>query len=121
MAIVIKGTEHKALNGRAAHFDRAVRALAPTVVQLQQSGVTAVEALQNVLNAKGVAAPNGKQFTFGTTHRVLIRLKQLGLGHGPRSVSEARLGRPYRFYSAETRKERLSQLAKLEGANINPE
>jgi hypothetical protein len=41
------------------------------------------------LNHQGIAAPTGGVFTYGATHRVLHRLKRLGLGEGPRTVSEA--------------------------------
>jgi hypothetical protein len=48
------------------------------------------------LNETGVPAPNGAAFTYGTTHRVLRRIRQLGLGPGPRSVSTALSQRPYK-------------------------
>ena len=80
---------------RRQHFDAAVRRLAPVIAEIRKSGCHRVADVVQALNAQGMSAPNGKGFTFGSTHRVLHRLKQLGLGPGPRSISKAASARPY--------------------------
>jgi hypothetical protein len=75
---------------RRRHFDQAVRKLAPAIAEIRNEGSRGVKEIMDALNARGVAAPNGKVFTFGTTHRVLRRLYQLGLGpKAPNSVQGA--------------------------------
>lgn len=59
---------------RRRHFDQAVRKLAPMVAEVREAGHKSVEEIMHALNARRIAAPNGKVFTFGTTHRVLCRL-----------------------------------------------
>lgn len=80
---------------RSKAFNETVRALASWIALVRNEGNRSVEEIMKALNAHGVPAPNGKAFTYGTTHRVLKRLKELGLGDGPRSVSKANSQRGY--------------------------
>lgn len=78
---------------RSQPFNAAVRRLAPHIAAVRKEGAKSVEEIMTALNVRGIPAPNGKAFTYGTTFRVLKRLKKLGLGEGPRSVSQANSAR----------------------------
>jgi hypothetical protein len=101
--------------GRGLGFDRRVAALAPAIKALRSEGVLAIHEIMKRLNDAGVAAPNSRRFSFGTTHRVVRRLKQLGLGEGPRSVSDALKQRPNSPRSPRQRPSDVS-LTKLQRA-----
>jgi hypothetical protein len=79
---------------RTKHFNAAVTRLAPSIAEARKAGHQKVEDIMKELNDQEVAAPNGNRFTFGTMHRILERLEELGLGPGPRTVSEAVSARP---------------------------
>src|SRR6202030_2509695 len=79
---------------RTQHFNAAVTRLAPYIAAVRKAGHQKVEDIMKELNDQGVAAPNGKCFTFGTMHRILERLEELDLGPGPRTVSKAASSRP---------------------------
>lgn len=83
-------------NPRRRQHDDAVKKLAGVIAEVRNEGHKGVEAIMDALNARGIAAPNGKLFTFGTTHRILWRLFELNLGPRPRTVSEALSARPYK-------------------------
>src|SRR5262249_37902547 len=94
---IIGQTKPPARHGRGLGFDRRVAALAPIFNALRSEGVHAIHEIMKRLNDAGVTAPSGGRFSFGATQRILRRLPQLGLGEGPRSVSDAlrtRAGRP---------------------------
>jgi hypothetical protein len=89
-----------ARGNRGRHFDKAVEAMAPTINGLKSSGIHNIRQLMRCLNKKGLLAPTGGPFTYGTTHRVLKRLRELHLGSGPRTRSQAasqRLFGPYTY------------------------
>jgi hypothetical protein len=101
--------------GRGLGFDRRVIALAPMIQTLRSEGLHAIHQIMKRLNDAGVSAPNGRGFTFGTTHRVVRRLQQLRLGDGPRSVSDAlktRAGRPRGLRRAAPSLELLAEEAR---------
>jgi hypothetical protein len=74
---------------RRRPLDDAARKLASVMAELRSEGIVGVEETVAVLNARGIARPNGKPFTFGATHRLLWRQHVLGLGPRPRTVSQA--------------------------------
>ena len=80
-------SRRRPLNNRA-------RKLAPVLTQLRSEGIEGVEEVMAALNARGVAKPGGKPFTFGATHRLMWRVYELGLGPRPRNVSQALSARP---------------------------
>jgi hypothetical protein len=82
--------------GRGGGFDAAVRELAPFIAKLQSAGCRDIRKLAEQLNAAGLSAPSGEPFSYGTLWRILNRLAKLGLGLGPRTMSEvAKRPRPY--------------------------
>jgi hypothetical protein len=81
---------------RRQHFDRAVTRLAPFIAEARAAGHKSVVAIMNYLNEAGVRPPTGEVFTPATMHRILVRLEELNLGQGPRSVSRAASARPSR-------------------------
>jgi len=83
-------------NPRGQHFDTAVTRLAPFIAEARAAGHKSVVAIMDYLNENGVKPPTGKVFTAGTMHRILVRLEELHLGPGPRSVSDGAKARPYR-------------------------
>src|ERR1700683_5682964 len=87
--IVLKGTPKQKRNYQRDQFDAAVKALAPVIGGIRSKGIVSIPDVMQCLKDQGIAAPNGKQFTTGSTHRVLTRLAEMNLGPGPRSVSRA--------------------------------
>src|SRR5271165_1798865 len=86
----------KRRGSRGRHFDEAIATLAPTINGFRAAGVHDVRKLAACLNDAGVPAPSGGRFTYGTLYRVLVRLRQLHLGMGPRTLSAAASQRPYK-------------------------
>ena len=71
---------------RGHHFDLAVEDLAPTIRQLQSAGILDIRQLAQRLNDEGLLAPSGQFFSYGTMRRILLRLQELHLGLGPRTL-----------------------------------
>jgi hypothetical protein len=98
--MLINGNSAKPARGkRGRHFDRTVANLAPLIAQVRAGGAMGVSEIANRLNEQGVLSPLGRQFTHGSMHRILVRMRELHLGQGPRTVSEAssaRAGTPHR-------------------------
>jgi hypothetical protein len=92
----VNGIESRA--GRGGHFDRLVTALAPLIRRYQSSGIHDIRKLAACLNAAGIPAPSGGPFTYATMRRVLVRMRELNLGSGPRTLSAAASQRPARPY-----------------------
>jgi hypothetical protein len=67
--------------------------LAPVILEIRNAGQHGIDDIAVCLNLKGLVAPNGGAFTYETTRRILRRIKLLGLGDGPRTVSAALLAR----------------------------
>jgi hypothetical protein len=88
--------------GRGLGFDRRVRALALLINGLRSKGVRSIDDLMIRLNEAGVLAPGGGRFSRSATYRVLKRLRELGLGQGPRTVSTAAGQRQYKFRPARS-------------------
>ncbi len=93
---------------RSQRFDDAVRKLAPVIAEIRKAGYHSIWEIAVCLEIKGLHAPSGGCFTYETTRRILRRIKQLGLGDGPRSVSQA--------LAARHRKTRERQDMELERA-----
>jgi hypothetical protein len=89
---------------RGQHFDTEVMRLAPYLADARQAGQKSEEAMIDYLNERGLPPPTGKVFTAGTMHRVLLRERELKLGPGPRSLSDAAEARPSRAGQGEGRK-----------------
>jgi hypothetical protein len=91
---------------RGLHFDLAVRALAPAIHELQSAGIRDIREMAKYLNERGVLAPSGRPFSYGTTRRILVRLNQLHLGLGPRTLktSKRMTPRPYKFRPRKSRR-----------------
>ena len=92
------------LKNRRRPLDDLARKLAPMLAELRSEGIEGVQETMAALNARGVAKPNGKPFTFGATHRLMWRVYKLGFGPRPRSVSQALSARPIKKW-AELRRE----------------
>jgi hypothetical protein len=75
--------------GRGKGFDSAVKNRAPSISLLQAAGSRDIRKLVNQLNEGGLTAPSGRPFSYGTLRRVLKRMKELGLGPGTLTKSEA--------------------------------
>jgi hypothetical protein len=98
MPIIFHSTKNLVLNrsGRGGRFDAAVRELAPFIVELQSAGYRDIRKLAKQLDAVGLRAPSGEPFSYGTLWRILNRMAKLGLGLGPRTMTEvARQPRPW--------------------------
>jgi hypothetical protein len=93
VTIIRNGGRPPRESNRSQPFNAAVRRLAAHIAAVREERARSVEEIMTALNARGIPAPNGKAFTYGTTFRVLKRLKKLGLGEGPRSVSQANSAR----------------------------
>jgi hypothetical protein len=74
---------------RRRPLDEFARKLAPVISELESSGIEGVEETMAALNARGIARPNDKPFTFGAMHRIKRRIHELGLGPKPRTVPKA--------------------------------
>lgn len=97
MPVIIHGIPPKPKRRpRRQHFNSAVTRLAPYIAEARAAGHKSVVAIMNYLNELGVKPPTGEVFTEGTMHRILVRLEELNLGPGPRSVSQGALARPSR-------------------------
>jgi hypothetical protein len=94
---------------RNRRFDDAVTALAPVIAEIREAGYHSIGDIAVCLEKKGLIAPSGGCFTYETTRRILKRIKELGLGDGPRSVSEALKAR-----HAKERARQARVLAELE-------
>jgi hypothetical protein len=72
-------------------LDETAKALAPIVAEIRKEGYHGIADIAMRLEDKGngVLSPNGEFFARETTRQILKRIKTLGLGEGPRSVSEA--------------------------------
>jgi len=78
---------------RRQRFDDAVRKLAPVIAEIRKGGHTSIADIAVALNLGGLSAPSGGAFTYETTRRILKRIETLGLGPGPRTVSQALMAR----------------------------
>ena len=109
-----KSQEHVGIRGnRGRHFGRAVTSLTPAIRELWSAGVCDIRQLAKCLNDRGLQAPSGRPFTQSTTRRVLRRLKQLHLGSGPRTLSQAasqRRAGAYKFRAGKPMKISLTAL-----------
>jgi hypothetical protein len=90
---------------RKAHFDARVRELAP-LIQQHRTDHQSIEQLANRLNEVGIPAPNGGLFTYSTLRRILVRIRELRLGPGPRNGSTAATERPTRDYFRRSKRMR---------------
>jgi hypothetical protein len=95
---------------RGRHFDLAVENLAPTIRQLQLAGIRDIRQLAQRLNDDGALAPSGRPFSYGAMRRVLVRLQELHLGLGPRSLKAVAAGRPRPEYKFRPRKSRRMKI-----------
>jgi hypothetical protein len=93
---VLVRPEVKKLPGRPSYND-AIKKLMPAIKEARANGHHAVRAMVNHLNAKDVKAPSGRPFTYGTLHLILVRLEELRLADGTRSISEAASQRRYSY------------------------
>jgi hypothetical protein len=116
MPVTINGAPLRApkVSPRSQPYNAAVRKLAPLISEIRVEGHVATHEIMNALNDRGVAAAGGGRFTYGTTYRVLVRLEQLGLGPGPRTVSAAVSARPYtpRLGSSRSAARALTQIVR---------
>ena len=79
----------KLLPTRRQRREDAARALAPIVKEIREAGHHSNAEIAKCLNERGLRAPSGGRFSPETTRRILNDIKRLGLGHGPRTVSQA--------------------------------
>jgi hypothetical protein len=97
MPVIVHGIPPKPKRRpRRQHFNSAVTRLAPFIAEARAAGHKSVEAIRAYLNERGVKPPTGEVFTAGTMHRILVRLEELNLGPGPRSVFGAGMARSSR-------------------------
>src|SRR5438132_1480250 len=90
----LESTERRGSRGR--HFDAVIETLAPGINGFRSAGIHDIRKLVASLNDAGIPAPNGGPFTYGTLRRVLVRMRQLYLGPGPRTLATAATQRPYK-------------------------
>jgi hypothetical protein len=76
------------------NYNVKIARLVPAIEEARANGHHSTQAIAQFLNAKGTRAPSGREFTYTTLHRILVRLAELGLCKGPRSVSAAASARP---------------------------
>src|SRR5690242_2954736 len=97
MPVTINGTPLKPqvrrIPGRP-NYNIKIARLVPAIEEARANGHHSTEAIAQFLNAKGLRAPSGGPLTYTTMNRILVRLAELGLCKGPRSVSAAASGRP---------------------------
>lgn len=110
--IIIPATKCVQRHGRGRQFDRAVKALGPSISQLRSEGVHNIRELAKRLNDAGISSPSGGPFNYSSVRRVLRRLAQLNLGRGPRSPSTAASQRPPRPYKFRPEKRSLRSIMK---------
>jgi hypothetical protein len=96
MPLIFLGKIKHKKGNRRKHFDAYVAKIVPIIVKQRGEGVKDIRSLVQRLNAEGIPAPSGGTFSYGTTRRVLLRAKELGLADGPRSLSSAASQRPYK-------------------------
>jgi len=83
--------------------------LAPVIAEIRKAGHHGIAEIAKSLNERSLRARGGSLFTYETTRRILLRIKELGLGDGPRSVSAALKAR-----HAEERARQARVLVELE-------
>jgi hypothetical protein len=69
--------------------DEAARALAPIIAEIRKAGHQGVAEIAKCLNERGLRASGGGPISYETTRKRLKAIERLGLGDGPRTVSEA--------------------------------
>ncbi len=74
---------------RRRRLNGAATDLAPIIAEIKQEGHHSNAEIAKRLNELKLKAPSGGPFTLETTRRLQLRIKALGLGGGPRSVSDA--------------------------------
>ena len=74
---------------RLRRSDEAARALAPVVAEIRKAGYHGVAEIAKCLNERGLRASCGEPYSYETTRKRLKAIERLGLGEGPRTVSEA--------------------------------
>src|SRR5690349_13573976 len=74
---------------RRRRSDEAARALAPVIAEIRKAGHHGVAEIAKCLNERGFRAAGGALYSYETTRRRMNDIKRLGLGEGPRTVSEA--------------------------------
>ncbi len=89
MAVITIPRAIRKQHHRRAQYNAAVTKLAPAFAELHAQGIYGNVRLTDALNALELVAPSGNLFKPSTTGDILKRLKKLGLGDGPRSLSEA--------------------------------
>jgi hypothetical protein len=115
----LEAAKHRGRRGR--HFDAMIATLAPAINGLRSAGIHDIRKLAASLNDAGIPAPSGRPFTYSTLRRVLVRMRQLHLGSGPRTLAAAatqRPARPYKFRRGQ--RTRLSKSALENARAIDP-
>ena len=69
--------------------DEAARTLAPVIAEIRKVGHHGVAEIAKCLNERGLRASSGGPYSYETTRKTLKAMERLGLGEGPRTVSEA--------------------------------
>jgi hypothetical protein len=85
--------------------DEAARTLAPVIAEIRKAGHHGVAEIAKCLNERGFRAAGGALYSYETTRRRMNDIKRLGLGEGPRTVSEA--------LSARHKRERTRAIVEL--------
>jgi hypothetical protein len=89
--------------------DEVVRELAPIIAEIRKAADHRIWRIAMRLEEFGILGPSGVSFTYETTRRILKRIKSLGLGDGPQTVSAA-----LRARHARERARHAMELAELE-------
>jgi predicted transcriptional regulator len=82
-----------ATKARKKAYDKAVRLIVKPLKEIRACGFKSAEALAEMLNAEGVAAPNEIIWTKSSVLRALRRLRELGLE--PKKEQPGYVGGPY--------------------------
>jgi hypothetical protein len=74
---------------RRQRREKAARELAHVIKEVREAGHNSNAEIAKCLHEKGFRAPRGGRLSPEATRRILNDIKRLGLGDGPRTVSEA--------------------------------
>lgn len=70
-------------------YNEKIKKLPPAINEARENGHLGIREMVNYLNARGVLTPSGKPFSYSTLRDILMRLEELRVIDGPRSISEA--------------------------------
>jgi len=82
------------LLGRPSYNEK-IKKLVSAIKEARENGHWRIRDMVDYFNTKGIPAPSGGSFSYTTLHDILVRLEELRVIDGPRSISEAGSKRRY--------------------------